>query len=336
MAEVVTAYVAPTRVKAPRGARTVESEYELLAELARSGLRATRAFVVTDRAFAEFVESNRIVQKTRRLLSGASSLSPGALRRRREIARVVAEAHPIPANVTAEIGNCYAKLGDDGRGTGAVVKLSRVPPAPRFPGLGPMRTQEVNIRTAGQLLRGVRRSWASSFASLALDRGSALGSSLEAPELELVVQRQLFSEKSGVCLPVDGDSGGKAVLLKAVWGDVEALTDGAVVPDTLVVDRDTGLVVKKSIAYKARMKLLPPSGRELIGCRVPSRLRRVSCLSAGEAFEIASLASELQRRGIEDLAFDWAIEDGKACVTRARLGYMRTASDSPMRGFHSS
>ena len=80
----------------------------------------------------------------------------------------------------------------------------------------------------------------------------------------VVVQRMVNAQASGVMFTVDPVSGlDSAITINSAWGLGEAVVGGDVTPDTVVIDRRSGRVVKQRTGAKTVMTVRATGGTAL-------------------------------------------------------------------------
>jgi pyruvate, water dikinase len=164
------------------------------------------------------------------------------------------------------------------------------------------------VRGAKSVADHVRRCWAS------LYNAEAVGYRLrmKVPErnvaMAVVVQRMVEPRCAGVMFTRSPGTGDRSVIaVEGSWGLGSALVSGEVTPDSFVISKVTGEIVRRSVAAKLRLHRRDPAGSGVIAADVPEPLRDRPCLNEAE---IAALA-QIGRR-VEDLYgvpqdIEWAI-----------------------------
>jgi pyruvate,water dikinase len=122
------------------------------------------------------------------------------------------------------------------------------------------------------------------------------------------VQKMVRPKAAGVAFtlnPSDGDR--SQVAVEASWGFGEAVVSGQVTPDSFLVDKVLGEIVRRTISDKQHEYRL--SGRGMIE-RVPvDRARRTApCLSDDEVRAVARLARRAEKHYGCPQDVEWAID----------------------------
>jgi len=176
----------------------------------------------------------------------------------------------------------------------------------------------LNIQGEAALLEAIGKCWA----SLTSERAAAYRKHRQITEAQaamaVVVQRQVHADKAGVLFttnprkPRVGGSG--EMLIEAAFGLGEAVVSGEVQPDTLVLDRATGVVREARIADKHR-RLDPHSGQWRV---LPADRRREPCLTATELDQLYRLGLEVTMKMAGPQDIEWAIEGEALWLVQTR------------------
>ena len=125
-------------------------------------------------------------------------------------------------------------------------------------------------------------------------------------EIAVVVQQLVHAEASGVLFTANPVSGRRdQAMISAAWGLGEAIVGGLVTPDTLLVDKTTGRVVKRQTADKEVMTVLLGSGTG--EQPVPGALRREPVLSDAQAAELVALGAQIETLYNMPVDVEWTL-----------------------------
>ncbi|MEU8324252.1 rifamycin-inactivating phosphotransferase [Nonomuraea sp. NPDC048881] len=228
-----------------------------LGELSRiDGVRVPDGFCVTTDAFQQVVSAAPSFDAQLDLLSKVDPDDRAAVRALSAEIRAVVEGAPVPDDVVAAIGESLARLGEH---TACAVRSSATAedlPTASFAG---QQDSYLNVVGPAEVLRHVRRCWASLFTERAVVYRRRNGFDHRGVRMAVVVQRMVFPEAAGVLFTADPvTSDRKAAVVEAVWGLGEALVSGVVAGDVYTVRDDR--VVDVSVGAKARVVRASPAG----------------------------------------------------------------------------
>jgi pyruvate, water dikinase len=289
-----------------------------LGELTRAGIRVPPGYVVTVEAFG----------RARRALDPDDSI-------RREIGRLPAEdtaaiaevtarirariaAAPLPGDVRDQIVAGYRGLGGGpaagkGGGVAVAVRSSATGEDQAETSFAGLQDTYLWVRGADALIGRVRDCWASLYNAEAV--GYRLRMKLEEHDLAMavVVQRMVEPRCAGVmftCSPTTGDR--SVITVEGCWGLGSALVSGEVTPDSFVVSKVTGEIVRRRVAAKLRMQQAGPGGAGVTAADVPGPLQQAACLDDAELAALARLGRQVEDHYGAPQDIEWAITDGAA------------------------
>lgn len=282
------------RLDQQEAADLIGSKAAGLQRLMRGGLRVPPGFVVTTAAYWR---------------------AAGAVAADR---RDSADAWTLPPALVGAIATAYERLtepSDAGQPAVAVrssATLEDLPDA-AFAGLYATGT---GIRGVEEVLRWVRRCWASLSNPAAVAYRNEHGFAEEHAAMAVIVQRLIPAEVAGVAFTVDPVSGQRdRVVLNAAWGLGASVVDGLVEPDTFVVERNDLRIVSRTIGDKAtRAGATPTAPREA----VPAEQRRQPTLDDPTISAIAERALRAEALWEQPVDIEWALADGQVWLLQCR------------------
>jgi phosphohistidine swiveling domain-containing protein len=136
-------------------------------------------------------------------------------------------------------------------------------------------------------------------------------------EIAVIIQQLVNADASGVLFTANPVTGQRDhAMLTATWGLGEAIVGGMVTPDTLIVDKETGRILKREIANKQVMTVRLGGGTE--ESPIPKKLRRATVLSDEKAAEIVRMGSQIEALYGMPMDIEWTLEGEKFAIVQAR------------------
>lgn len=268
-----------------------------LGELTRAHVPVPPAYVVTTAAF-------------RRALDACDP--DGALRDRIEqldaddhaaIGQATAELRDrlgqaeLPTELRTAISERYRALGEAAEANPPVaVRSSATSEDSAEASFAGVQDTFLWVRGEQRVAERVCQCWASLYSveSVAYRRRLAL------PEVNLgmavVVQRMVDARTAGVMFtrsPITGDP--SVIALECAWGLGSAVVSGEVTPDSYVVSKVTGEVVKRTIATKPRQHRMAASGADVVDAEVPAELQTQPSVGDDELASLVALARRVEQ-----------------------------------------
>ncbi len=293
-----------------------------LGELARiEGIRVPDGFCVTTDAFDEVLRGQRgtdglIDGSIDRLideLSGFDAASRAVLGETSARLRDAIERAPVPDDVIAQVAAALAALGE---GTPVAVRSSATAedlPTASFAG---QQDTYLNILGADEVLRHVRRCWASLFTERAVTYRAQNGFDHRKARLAVVVQRMVFPQVAGILFTADPiTSNRKVSSIDASFGLGEALVSGLVNADNYRV-RD-GAIVERTIATK-KLAISPHEGGGTKRREIEKGLQTRQALTDEHIVALERIGRRIEEHFGQPQDIEWCCVDGVFSIVQSR------------------
>ncbi len=285
-----------------------------LAKLIRAGLPVPDGFHVTTAAYRDFVEANRLQEPILAAMTGIDLSNPAALEGASAQIRVLFEGGAVPVELAEEIRARYAGMGADKPVAVRSSATAEDLPDASFAG---QQDTYLNIRGVEAVLEAVKRCWGSLWTARAIGYRARQEIDPNNVALAVVVQELVAADAAGVMFtanPVNGKRG--EAVINATWGLGEALVSGAVTPDTLMVDKASGQVLKRETSNKQVMTVRTESGTEDRPVAAEQQGRPV--LNDAQAAELCALGVKIETHYGMPMDVEWTLAGGKFAIVQAR------------------
>ncbi|MGB9674558.1 MAG: PEP/pyruvate-binding domain-containing protein, partial [Nanopusillaceae archaeon] len=291
-----------------------------LGEMSKLNIPVPPGFVVTVEGYWKFLEHNKIKEKILEILNKIDITNVAQLRKASNEIQELFLKGEIPEDLKKEIIENYKSLsrmfGEENTYV-AVRSSATAEDLPNASFAGEQATF-LNVKGEDKLLEAVKKCWASLWTARAINYRHHFGINQSTVALAVVIQKQIFSKKSGVmftCEPVTNDC--SKIIIEASWGLGEAIVSGAVTPDEYIVNKNTMEIEKIKINDKKVMSVFDPDSytKEI---EVPPDLRNARCLNDEEIRKLANYGIILEKHyGIpQDIEF--AIDDTGIYIVQTR------------------
>jgi pyruvate, water dikinase len=330
MDEAVTQHTVPLeRVSmrdVPRVGGKNASLGELLANLARVGVRVVGGFATDVSAYWAFVAANDLAAvidgAIREYVAGRTPLEQTG-----ERIRSAFLAGTFPADVSDAIVAAYRTLGA-GDPAVAVRSSATAEDLPEASFAGQQETF-LNVRGEADLLTACRAC----FASLYTDRAIVYRQTHDIDQLKVAlsigVQPMIRSDRggAGVMFSVDTETGfPRVVVINANWGLGETVVQGSVDPDEyrvfkpLLARSELKPIIERRLGRKEQKLVYGSGGAGTVQKRTSSRQRRAFVLSDDDILELARWAVEIERHYGKAMDMEWAKDGrtGRIYIVQAR------------------
>jgi pyruvate,water dikinase len=285
--------------------RLVGGKAASLGQLARAGFPVPDGYVVTTAAFPRLpaAPGPGPGPGPGRPASGPAGLEQAAADIRRRIEQAV-----LPPGLVAAIAEHYRALGQP-------------PVAVRSSGTAEDSSDASFAGTADSYLwvrgpdadtRQVRQCWASLYSFEAVSYRRRLGLPEAGLAMAVLIQRMIDARCSGVLFTRSPATGDRSVIaVEASWGLGTAIVGGAVTPDSYLVSKVTGEIIRRQVAVKQWQDVVAPGGHRIVKAEVPADQRDRPCLSDEDIDALAQLGRRVEDHYGVPQDIEWAIARGQ-------------------------
>jgi pyruvate,water dikinase len=169
----------------------------------------------------------------------------------------------------------------------------------------------------GAVLSAVKKCWASLWTARAIAYRARQGITPDSVALAVVVQELVFADASGVLFTANPVSGRRdEMMITATWGLGEAIVGGLVTPDTLIVAKATGKMIRRETSEKQVMTVRTETGTH--EQPVPQEKRSSPVLRDRQAAELVLLGSQIEKLYGMPMDIEWTLAGGHFAVVQAR------------------
>jgi pyruvate, water dikinase len=291
---------------------TVGGKAASLGELLRAGIPVPPGFVVTAAAFERALHALDADGSMRREVERLAADDTETIARvTGQVRARIAEA-PLLGGVEDEVIARYRALGSE---VPVAVRSSATGEDSAQASFAGLQDTYLWVRGAQEVASQVRRCWASLYNAEAVGyrlslRQQGLSVGEQGLAMAVVVQQMVEPRCAGVMFTRSPATGDRSVIaVEGCWGLGSALVSGEVTPDSFVISKVTGEIIRRTVAAKPRLHRSGPGGRGVTTADVPEPLRDQPCLRDEQVAALARLG-----RRVEDLYgapqdIEWAITD---------------------------
>jgi pyruvate,water dikinase len=216
-----------------------------LGEMTRANIPVPPGFIVTVKAYNDFLKKANITAKIRTLLK---PLDPNDSKQLQHIAAEIKNIimqSTMPPELASQIKQAYIELG---RGLVAVRSSATAEDLPEASFAGQQSTY-LNIQGEDRVVDAVQKCWASLFESRAIYYRMQYGFDHFKVGIAVPVQRMIPSQTSGVMFTVEPvTSNTDKIIIEAIFGLGEGLVSGEITPDLYIVNKKDFSITSKMIS----------------------------------------------------------------------------------------
>lgn len=283
-----------------------------LGEMISIGLPVPDGFAVSAEAYRHFIEENQLDEKIREAIGGIDTRDMKSLMHGGRKIREMIEKASIPEELEKEILSQYKKLGSKYVAVRSSATAEDLPDA-SFAG---QQESFLNV-TEKNLVKSVHKCFASLFTDRAISYREDKKFDHFKVFLTVAVQKQIFSEASGVMFTIDPDSGHRNfIVINASYGLGDYIVQGVVTPDEFMIFKHSCRIVSKKLGKKHVMEVRSTTGVK--EKKVPDSKRDEFCIKDREAEELAKYGKMIESHYKMAMDTEWAKENGKLFILQAR------------------
>jgi pyruvate,water dikinase len=285
-----------------------------LSRMLKSGIMIPPAICIGADAYREFVMSSGIRERV------MMELNRKAFEELRweEIWDVSLRVRNLfsKTNVPARLGNELRQAISSAFGDRPVTVRSSAPgedsAKTSFAGL---HESYVNVRGAESILEHVRLVWASLWSDRALLYRRELGLDIENSSMAVVIQELVVGERSGVAFGMNPNDDTQAIV-EAVYGLNQGLVDGAVEPDSWIIERESHRIISHSSVNREKA-VLPSKEGVLLQSLSPESGRKPP-LNDEEVNKVFTLTQKAEQLFNAPQDVEWTFKGSSLYALQAR------------------
>lgn len=288
-----------------------------LGEMTKARFPVPPGFIVTAKAYFEFIKENNLAIKIKHLLSTSNFDKPESLMQvSLHIKKHIMEGHISP-ELVKEIYIYYKKLG--GIFNDALVAVRSSATAEDLPTASFAGQQEtyLNVKGEANLIHKIKEGWASLFESRAIFYRHEQNFDHFRVGIALVVQKMVESEKSGIMFTIDPVTNDKTrIVIESIFGLGEYIVQGKVTPDHYEVSKsDLSILSKHIVQQEILFKKVGTKNKEVkLSKKEGSRQK----ITEKEIKALAELGRKLEHHYYFPQDIEWAIEKNKVYIVQTR------------------
>lgn len=175
----------------------------------------------------------------------------------------------------------------------------------------------LNVKGEANLLQMVKECWASLFTARAIYYRHEQGFEHMKVGLAAVVQRMVQSDTSGIAFSIDPVTNDKTkIVIEAVFGLGEYIVQGKVTPDHYEVNKQSFVILKKEHAYQ-NVKFVKSniSNKEV---KLSKSEGSQPKLNDQEILKVAMLVRDIEKHYFFPQDIEWAIEKDRVYIVQSR------------------
>ena len=288
-----------------------------LGEMTRAGFPVPNGFIVTSKAYYQFLKKNKLETKIKHLLSSLNYNSQDSLNNASRLVKKEIINASVSDELAREIIFSYKKLG--GVFKDALVAVRSSATAEDLPTASFAGQQEtfLNIQGESNVVLKIKEAWASLFEARAIFYRHEQKFDHFRIGIAIPIQKMVESEKSGVMFTIDPVTNDKSkIVIEAIYGLGELIVQGKVTPDHYEVSKkDLKIINKQSLFQNILYKKAVRTNKE---SRISKKEGSRQKITDKQIIELARLGRDLEKHYYFPQDIEWAIEKNKIYIVQTR------------------
>lgn len=290
-----------------------------LGEMYSIGVPVPNGFVVTTKAYFEFIKDNHLEDKIRNILKTTDVDKPAQLQSASQAIKKIIRTSPLNPDTSTEIMKAYKKLS-------GFTGLKNIPVAVRssataedLPDASFAGQQETFLNVLGEanVVKRTRDCWASLFTPRAIFYRQKKKFDHFKAGVAVPVQKQVQSTVSGIMFTVNPVSNDKTeIIVETIWGLGEYIVQGKVTPDQHIIDKNEWKI--KSHTSTSQTIQLIKSKSETKQSKVPKSKQKKPKISQATAIKIAKIGQKLHNHYHKPQDIEFALDKNKIYIVQTR------------------
>lgn len=288
-----------------------------LGEMTKAGFPVPPGFIITAKAYFDFIKENDFQTKIAHLLGTVDYADQKSLERASKHIKKLIQSGSMSDKLVAEIFHAYATIS--GVMHDALVAVRSSATAEDLPGASFAGQQEtfLNVHGEATLLLRIKDVWASLFDSRAIFYRHEQHFDHFKVGIAIPVQQMIESESSGIMFTLDPVTNDKSkIVIEAIYGLGELIVQGAITPDHYEVKKEDVSIISKTIAKQTKMMEKKGISNKIV--KVASSHGDKQKITDEQIITLATLGKKLEDHYYFPQDSEWAVAGGKVYLVQTR------------------
>lgn len=283
-----------------------------LGEMFSSGIPVPDGFVVTAKAYYDFLDATALRQKILTELSGLDTDDSVGLKQASDNIKTAIIAAKMTESLKKEITEAYHHLSGEHNALVAVRSSATAEDLPDASFAGQQETY-LNIQGSDAVIEHVQKCWASLFEARAIFYRTENGFDHLKVGIAVPVQRMVQSDVSGIMFTVNPLTNNREeISVEAAYGLGQPIVSGEVTPDQFIVDKNTFEIKSKHLSTQTWQ--LTQAGKTPIS----KAHQKTQKLDDEHVIELSKLGKKIEDHYGNPQDIEWAMEDNRLLIVQSR------------------
>jgi pyruvate,water dikinase len=294
-----------------------------LVKLFNENFNVPPGFILTTKAQKDFMNNSEHKEKLFSLISKDIQLR-NLLSDSEKIQNLILDS-TIPVKILNEIKNAYISLKRHlKRGKRYAVRSSATIEDSQIASFAGQADTYLFRESLEEIIYSIKKCWTSLYSPrsiLYITQLNKMGKniSLDQVYMAVIVQEMIHSDISGVLFTANVLNNNRdQILINSCWGLGEALANNIVIPDTIILDKDSSQVVRQIIGKKEKMVVPDMENSCTKITETRKNQRKNICISQDQIKNLHRCAVDIESLYEYPQDIEWAIKDNEIFILQTR------------------
>ncbi len=288
-----------------------------LGEMTAAAIPVPRGFIVTSKAYFDFLKENKLKSKLYQELKRVDVNDLQTINEASQKVKKLIKEGQISAALSREIINNYLRLGSIVSHAWVAIRSSATAedlPTASFAG---QQETFLNVKGEANVINRVKDCWASLFEPRAIFYRQEKGFDHFKVGIAVPVQEMVPAHISGVMFTINPITHQKnRIIIESVYGLGEYIVQGVVTPDIYTLNSSNFEILSKKVE-KQTIQLIKV-GNKNKESKVPRRLRLKRKLTDKQIIELAKLGKKIHKHYFYPQDIEWVFYKKKFLIVQSR------------------
>ena len=290
-----------------------------LGEMIRHGFPVPPGFVVTAKAYFDFLSGNKLENQIDKIISSFNLDDVSQLNQAAQQIQQLILKSPFPDKLGLQILKHYHQIDPDITQNPKVAIRSSAT-AEDLPDASFAGQQATFLNVSGEkgVIKAVQKCWASLFTPRAIFYRQTKGFANKKVGIAVIVQKMVQPKSSGIMFTINPVTNNKQeIIVEAIFGLGELIVQGAVTPDHFVINKKTFKVKLYKPGSQTKIMTYTSKGNQIKP--LPKNLTQAPKITHQQATQLARWGKKLENHYLAPQDIEWAIEnDNKTFIVQTR------------------
>ncbi len=283
-----------------------------LGEMFSSGIPVPDGFVVTAKAYFDFLDTTSLRQKILTELSDLNLDDSNALTQASNNIKTAILAAKMPSDLKEKIKDAYHHLSGEHNALVAVRSSATAEDLPDASFAGQQETY-LNVEGTDSVIKSVQKCWASLFEARAIFYRTENGFDHLKVGIAVPVQRMVQSDISGIMFTVNPLTNDMSeISIEAAYGLGQPIVSGEVTPDQYIVDKESNEIKSKHLSLQKWQ--LTKAGKTPIS----KAHQKGQKMEDEDIRELAKIGKHIEEHYGNPQDIEWAMENEELLIVQSR------------------